>query len=158
MNNPLAADEVYNFNRWCCKMLDEGEMFKQVSGGPLVCLLPQLILLVICVSRAGSGLVNSQEWSISNFPCSPNRNITSHSRKNVAFHSSLRWGMIILPILNNSLIHFSLKCWENALFELGSERVKRRQSEYGKGENENGFSLPLVRLYPVKAKTSKVSN
>ena len=32
--------------------------------------------------------------------------------------------MIILPILTTSLIHLSLKCWENVFFELGSERVK----------------------------------
>ena len=29
-----------------------------------------------------------------------------------------------VPILTTSLIHFSLKGWENALFERGSERVK----------------------------------
>ena len=33
--------------------------------------------------------------------------------------------MIIVPILTSSLIHFSLKGWENVLFELGSERVNR---------------------------------
>ena len=40
----------------------------------------------------------SQEWSISNFPCSLTRNITSHSMKNLAFHSLLRWKIIILSI------------------------------------------------------------
>ena len=36
---------------------------------------------------------HSQEWSISNFPCSPILNITAHSMKNVAFHSfsDVRW-------------------------------------------------------------------
>ena len=34
---------------------------------------------------------HSQEWSISNFPCSLTRNITSHRMKNFAFHSLLRW-------------------------------------------------------------------
>ena len=29
-----------------------------------------------------------------------------------------------LPILTTSLIHFSLKRWENVLFELGTERIK----------------------------------
>ena len=33
------------------------------------------------------------------------------------FHSLLRWNMIILPILTTSVIHFSLKGWENVLFE-----------------------------------------
>ena len=51
----------------------------------------------------------SQGWSISNFPCSLTRNITSHSMKNLAFHSLLRWKMIILPILTTSLIHLSSK-------------------------------------------------
>ena len=56
------------------------------------------------VSRA-----QEQEWSISNFPCSPTRNIPSCSMENLAFHSLLRWKMIILPILTTSLIHFPLK-------------------------------------------------
>ena len=34
---------------------------------------------------------HSQEWSISNFPCSLTRNITSHIMKNLAFHSLLRY-------------------------------------------------------------------
>ena len=34
------------------------------------------------------------EWSISNFPCSLTTNITSHSMKDLAFHSLLRWKMI----------------------------------------------------------------
>ena len=56
----------------------------------------------------------SQEWSISNFPsCSLTRNITPHSMRNLAFHSSLRWKMIILPILTISLINFCLNGWEN---------------------------------------------
>ena len=32
------------------------------------------------------------------------------------FHSLLRWKMIILPVLTTTLIHFSLKGWENVLF------------------------------------------
>ena len=39
--------------------------------------------------------------------------------KNLAFHSFLKWKMIILPILTISLIHSSLEGWENVLFELG---------------------------------------
>ena len=34
--------------------------------------------------------------------------------------------MIILPIITTSVIHFSVKGWENVLFELGSERVNTR--------------------------------
>ena len=67
--------------------------------------------------------LHSKEWSISNFPCSLQRNITSHRMKNLAFQSLLRWKMIILSILTTSLIHFSLKGWEIVLFQLGSERV-----------------------------------
>ena len=51
---------------------------------------------------------HSQEWSISNFSCILTGNIAPHSMKNLAFHSLLRWKMIILPILITSLIHFSL--------------------------------------------------
>ena len=61
---------------------------------------------------------------MSNFPYSPNRNITSHSMENLAFHSLLRWKMIIPSTLTTSPMHLSLKGWENVLFELGSERVK----------------------------------
>ena len=55
-------------------------------------------------------------WSISDFPCSLTRNITSHSMKNLAFHSLLRWKMIILPVLTILILHLSLKGWENVLF------------------------------------------
>ena len=48
----------------------------------------------------------SQEWSISNFPCSLTGNITPHSMKSLAFHSLLRWKMIILPTLTPSLYTF----------------------------------------------------
>ena len=51
---------------------------------------------------------HSQEWSMSSFPCSLTRNITPHSMENLAFHSLLRWNMIILPILTTSPIHFPL--------------------------------------------------
>ena len=44
--------------------------------------------------------------------------------KNLAFHSLLRWKMIIVPIPTTSLIHFLFVGWENVLFELGSEGVK----------------------------------
>ena len=67
-----------------------------------------------------------QQRSISNFPCSLTRNITSHSMKNLAFHSLPGWNVIILPILTTLLVHFSLKGWENV--RLGSERVERSKS------------------------------
>ena len=41
---------------------------------------------------------------MSKFPCSLTRNITSHSKENLTFHSLLRWKVIILQILATSLI------------------------------------------------------
>ena len=73
---------------------------------------------------------------MSNFPCSLTRNIMSHSMKNLVFHSLLRRKTIKLAILTTFLPRlcykfllphlyiFSLKGWENVLFELRSERVK----------------------------------
>ena len=46
---------------------------------------------------------------MSNFPCSPTRNITSHSKENLAFHSLLRWKKITIQILATSLMHFLFK-------------------------------------------------
>ena len=64
--------------------------------------------------------------SISNFPCSLTRNITSHSMENLAFHSLFRWKMIIPQILTTSLIHLSFKI--GRMYFLGSERVKTKLS------------------------------
>ena len=41
--------------------------------------------------------------------CSLSRYTTSHSMKNLALHSLLRWKIIILAILATSLIHFLFK-------------------------------------------------
>ena len=60
--------------------------------------------------------IHSKEWSMSNFPCSLTRNITSHSMKNLAFHTLLRRRMITQTILTTSLIHFSLKRLEECTF------------------------------------------
>ena len=77
-----------------------------------------------CWKTGRKNITSSQEWSTSIFPCSLTRNITLHSMKNLDFHSSLKWKMIILPILTTSLIHFSLRGCENVLYELVSERLK----------------------------------
>ena len=52
------------------------------------------------------------------FPLQPHQkhNITQY--KNLAFHSLLRWKMIILPILTSSLMCFCSKSWGNVRFEL----------------------------------------
>ena len=52
---------------------------------------------------------HSWEWSMPNFSCSLTRNITSHSKENLAFHSLLRWKMIIIQILATPLMHFLFK-------------------------------------------------
>ena len=54
-----------------------------------------------------SWVLHSQEWSISNFPCSPTGNVTSHSMENVAFHSLLRSKTI------NSYYFFTLWEWRS---------------------------------------------
>ena len=59
---------------------------------------------------------HSQEWSISNFPCSLTLIITSYSVENLAFHSLLKWKMIILPILTTSLIHFRFRRFRECTF------------------------------------------
>ena len=56
---------------------------------------------------------HSQEWSISIFSCSLSGNITSHSMKNLAFHSLLRWKMLIL----------FKRLWECILFAAPSPQV-----------------------------------
>ena len=73
-------------------------------------------------SRDWTGLTLSLPLSvsISSFSCSITRNVTSHIMKNLAFHSLLRWKLIILPILTASIT------WENWLFEPGSNRVMKQ--------------------------------
>ena len=46
---------------------------------------------------------------MSKLPCSPTRNMTSHSKENLVFHSLPRWKMIIIQILATSLMHFLFK-------------------------------------------------
>ena len=64
----------------------------------------------------------NREWSSSNFPCSLTRNITSHSMKSFSWLTH-RWKDYYTTIVTTSLIHFSLKGWENVILELGSKRV-----------------------------------
>ena len=54
-------------------------------------------------------------WSSSNFPCSFTRNITSHTMKNLAFHSLLRKDDY--PTNSHYLTYtFCLRGWENVTF------------------------------------------
>ena len=87
------------------------------------------------------------------FPCNLTRNIASYSIENLAFHSLLRWKMIILPILTTSLTLFLLRGWENVLFELGSNGVNMRgmykadELWYQGARNEPVYSLnEFIRL------------
>ena len=57
------------------------------------------------------------------YPFSLTKILTPHSMKNLAFDNLLNGNIIKLAIVTTSLVHFSLKGWENAHFELGSERV-----------------------------------
>ena len=68
--------------------------------------------LATCLLEPGlkpSQSLHSQEWSISNFPCSLNINITSHSKENLAFYRLLKRKVIILPFLTATLIRVSLE-------------------------------------------------
>ena len=57
---------------------------------------------------------------MSNFPSSLTRNITSHSKENLAFHSLLRWKMILIRILTTLLMHFLFRrLGECTFFSLG---------------------------------------
>ena len=88
------------------------------------------------------------------FPLQPHPKITSHGMKNLAFHSLLRWKMIVIPIIRTSLIHFSIKGWENVLFELSRFRarwkVRCSTAQRGGGTGStvpqlnNFFCLPLL--------------
>ena len=99
---------------------------------------------------------HSQGWSISNFPCSLSRNITSHSMENLAFHSLLRLKMIITPILTTSLIHFSLErlgecafwTWEWKGYTRTSARGWRRERERKKIVQPSNF-LALYQHFPL---------
>ena len=59
------------------------------------------------------------------------------------------WKMIILPILTTPLIYFSLKGWENVLFELGSERVNIFKRQW-LGLQYCLCTLQMSSMYPLE--------
>ena len=61
----------------------------------------------------------------STFPSSLTKILQHTVRRTWLFIAMFMKKMIILKILATSLIHVPLKRWENVLFELGSERVKK---------------------------------
>ena len=95
---------------------------------------------------------HSQEWSIWNFPRSLIRNTTSHSMKNLAFHSLLRWNMITTKshYLTYTFLFKSLgECengnWENVLFELRrGKSVSRRILYFRLVGEKKFFSFPCA--------------
>ena len=84
------------------------------------------LCLCLCLRRPGSRVAYACACAYA-CTCIVTSNITWHSMKNLAFHSLLRWKMIIVPILTTT-IHFSLKGCENLLFELGNETVNNQYS------------------------------
>ena len=61
--------------------------------------------------------------------------------ENLGFHSLLRWKMIVLPNYHCITIHFSIKVWENVLFELGSEGVKSKALSVGRKKKRSIVGL-----------------
>ena len=88
---------------------------------------------------------HSWEWSMSKFPGSLTRNMTSHSKENLTFHSLLRWKVIILQILATSLIQ--------SLFERLGEYTFWAQE--WKGYQKDG-SLQIEKIYYNKYTLKKL--
>ena len=98
---------------------------------------------VSSVSPWTTWIFHSHKWSISNFPCSLTRNITSHSIKNLAFHRLLRWKMIILLIL--SLPHLYISLFYSLFYSIQFECQKKawrtyRSLELGRGPDDLGLA------------------
>ena len=105
----------------------------------------------------GFGPSHSQEWSMSNFPCSLTRIITSNSMKNLAFHSSLRWKMIIQPILTTSLIPFLFKrLGECTFWTWVWQWLYPQDYHISGGENEQFWALPADSFNPFTPKSDQV--
>ena len=65
-------------------------------------------------------------------------------------HHTIRrtwWNMIVLLIPTPPPVHFSLKCWENILFELWSERAKRYTENPCVFQFWNGVSFAKCSLF-----------
>ena len=88
------------------------------------------------------------EWSMSKFPCSLTRNMTSHSMENLTFHSLLRWKVIILQFSLHPSYNRFLKGWENTLFELRNERVKNWRNGF--------FFLFSIKFEPFSSPGIKI--
>ena len=108
-------------------------------------------------------------WSKSNFPSSPTRNITSHSKENLGFHTLLRWKMIIIQILAISLMHFLFKrlgewtFWAQAAliidisFQVFSENLSHRWEGEKSFDPFWGMEPPLRRVDKVWQRPSETA-
>ena len=107
---------------------------------------------------------HSQEWSISNFSCSPTRNITSYSMENLAFHSLLtdeRWlhYQLSLPHLYISLWNvrrISLNLDEGELGELAWIQTSLREKPGPGDELESGWNSGYRRMYFLNLQVQRV--
>ena len=71
------------------------------------------------VQNTGWANIQDEEWSMSNFPCSLTRNITSHSMENLAFHHLLRLKMIKVQMLNLTT------SWYWCMYSMNSDFITR---------------------------------
>ena len=75
--------------------------------------------------------------------------------KDLAFHSLLRWNIIILPILTVSLIHFSLQGWGNVLFT-GAVLVETILTPHAHTEAKYTGIMPVLLILRVKGLTAYI--
>ena len=71
------------------------------------------------VQNTGWANIQDEEWSMSNFPCSLTRNITSHSMENLAFHHLLSLKMIKVQMLNLTT------SWYWCMYSMNSDFITR---------------------------------
>ena len=80
---------------------------------------------------------------MSNFSCSLNRNIKSHSKENLAFHSLLRWKIFSLP---HSDV-YSLKVGRMYFLSLGLEAgIDLSKHRDGEEFEINKFNIPFCHM------------
>ena len=92
---------------------------------------------------------------MSNFSCSLTRNITSHSKENLAFHTLLRWKMIIIQILATPLMHFPFKRLGECTFwaqEWSAQPLERNGYVTG-----NLFSVSTLSTFTPKSDQCQIS-
>ena len=78
------------------------------------------------------------------FPCSLTRNITSHSVENInlVFHSSLRWKMIVVPILTASCAWWTSE-WKGWTCDVSHVKI------WPKGQNKVFINVKCITLFSL---------